>query len=860
MSVKKWLLDPIRRLRARWNADLTSVTLISLMTAILFSPLMFGYTFSMVGAHMYAQYPWTVSVPAVSDVWGRGYDKTDQAEWVYPTSVFVTEAVRKGEAPLWLPYNFAGVPAMTFDMIGFRYPLRWPLFFLLSPIRQHDFLLVIHLLMAGLGMYALLRCLGTGALGAMFGAFVWELNGYVAYFLVFEHLPAAAAWLPFTLLGATLAVRRLSFWWAIGAGIAAGCFILSGYLHFVYFGGLVLTCWYGGMAIGRARLYFSKRDWRKFLRCLSLPVCSLIVGMTISASLWLSFISALSTTHRDSATLESQLREGMSLMGLLEAQTLKPELSFVGLTALILAAIAVFRRRSAIVISSLALFIISVGICVGFPPLYRLFRATLPFFGTFHATEGLFPLFLSAAILSGFGLNEVILWRSASQGHWRRWIVYVLAAVPCLQLIVISGEAFTRLAPGLKMTLAVRLPEFHQYLRTFRPSFPQTGTLKLAVAGLLIIIALFAIVVLAKRLQSRKSVDEQPEDQAGARRLAPEFLMVLATAFTLVVFTWSINPIHPARPEWLYPVTPLISALQKLPKDRRILPVNQRMPKGEWRQPMLYGKTPAIFGLRSGSGYENLLPEHVARLWLTVQSKGIPVYNPLRFAVRTHVNHDRTPIGLLEKLSVGYLVTQPGVEPLDVSGANLARDGTLKLIYQGDDGWIYEYPRALPRAFLAPGIVSAPDSSSALKTLCSPEFDARQAVIAIGDAPADYRDLSSGAASSEFRRDVKIINEGINDVEIQVETDRPGVLVLNDSWDDDWKAYIDGAEQPVLRANYAFRGVKAPSGKYVVAFRYRPKLLLTGLILSATSLAILTGCLAVVCFRRLMNERGRRQV
>lgn len=50
------------------------------------------------------------------------------------------------------------------------------------------------------------------------------------------------------------------------------------------------------------------------------------------------------------------------------------------------------------------------------------------------------------------------------------------------------------------------------------------------------------------------------------------------------------------------------------------------------------------------------------------------------------------------------------------------------------------------------------------------------------------------------------------------------------SWDPGWRAWVDGAEVPVRKADYALMGIKLPSGARVVEFRYRPKWFYSGLL------------------------------
>ena len=74
---------------------------------------------------------------------------------------------------------------------------------------------------------------------------------------------------------------------------------------------------------------------------------------------------------------------------------------------------------------------------------------------------------------------------------------------------------------------------------------------------------------------------------------------------------------------------------------------------------------------------------------------------------------------------------------------------------------------------------------------------------------------------------------------VAIEADSPsqGILFLSDTYYPGWKAFIDGREVPVYRANYAFRAVVFPQGRHTVEFIYRPRSFFLGGAISLIALS-----------------------
>jgi Bacterial membrane protein YfhO len=81
-------------------------------------------------------------------------------------------------------------------------------------------------------------------------------------------------------------------------------------------------------------------------------------------------------------------------------------------------------------------------------------------------------------------------------------------------------------------------------------------------------------------------------------------------------------------------------------------------------------------------------------------------------------------------------------------------------------------------------------------------------------------------------------------IELTVQTDAPGLLVLSEVYDPGWRAYVDGRRVPVLVADHVLRAVPVPAGAHAVELRYEPAGLRVGLgitLATAGLVAILWG-------------------
>ena len=146
--------------------------------------------------------------------WSTLISKTTHIPWdltVFhaPLVSVVVEGLKQGRIPLWEPYTYAGYPLHADISAQLFYPPAW-LAFLFGAVREDaivywlEWLVTLHLMLAGAGAYLLLRRLSCRPGPALFGATAFQMGCFFSSQP--QHLGAVsgAAWMPFAWLGVVL--------------------------------------------------------------------------------------------------------------------------------------------------------------------------------------------------------------------------------------------------------------------------------------------------------------------------------------------------------------------------------------------------------------------------------------------------------------------------------------------------------------------------------------------------------------------------------------------------------------------------------------------------------------------------------
>ena len=196
--------------------------------------------------------------------------------------------------------------------------------------------------------------------------------------------------------------------------------------------------------------------------------------------------------------------------------------------------------------------------------------------------------------------------------------------------------------------------------------------------------------------------------------------------------------------------------------------------------------------------YPNLYVDYIDAIWPGARQN---VYRP------NQSDWLKVDDPLLDTAAIKYVIAPTPLAPSHPSMQSLT--SRFVEVYRDADAVIFRNDRAVPRVRFAGTARPAPSTPALLR-----------------DALADADVLIEGLDAPQMECPSSVPVTYLVDIpaEVIVHLSAPcrGFVVLADTFFPGWKAYVDGVEQPIRRANYAFRAVEVGPGAHTVAFLYRP--------------------------------------
>lgn len=204
-------------------------------------------------------------------------------------------------------------------------------------------------------------------------------------------------------------------------------------------------------------------------------------------------------------------------------------------------------------------------------------------------------------------------------------------------------------------------------------------------------------------------------------------------------------------------------------------------------------------------------------------------YNPLRIGIYDRLiapgesnwrmdlrdfpaSFDSYDCALARTLGLEFVVLGRPIEEVP----HLAHRAVADVLRAGPDVWVYRLRNSTPRLTFTRRVqiadVDAVNGGGQLAVSPTPDR-----VVIDDDTPP--RASYAGALPAG---DARIAAWQSTRIEIDVDSERGGVLALHETWYPGWIAEIDGQRVPLLRADVLFRGVEVPAGHHRVVFRFAP--------------------------------------
>lgn len=744
--------------------------------------------------------PWLFFASAIAA--GSLLGPSDGLAYYLPTRVLAARAWLGGEVPFWNPYNFSGMPLLATLQGGVFFPGNWP-FLVLPPIPAFNLAVTQAFSVAGLGTYAFCRAIGASRAGAIAAGLTFMFSGFMVGHVIHLTVLQAAGLIPVMLWGLERYARTLRPRYAILGSLTLAAAVLAGHPQ---------TLAYGMLAVGAFGLW----------RAVTLPgpqrvpfLLGLLAGGVLAVGV--AFIQLAPTlefiprTQRSALSYQQLL--DFSLPPRQLATLLFPYLfgatgswlypvsywgagnhaaegmAYLGLAGLTLALVAVFRIRQDVQVRFwlLTALVAAALACGDATPLFKLTTLVPPYNAMRVPGRHLLEMHLALAVLAGLGLT----WLQAQSPGLRRGLIGAG--------VLVGGAlaAGALLLAFFGRALAARLQPYFTLDLTAALSISQPAVWVPLLTGLGLVVPL---VLLVKR----------PRDLGPAAIVG---FIAIDLGFVGQHMDW--NTLRPAPP-----VVPAYD-MSAFPSEGRIVSPTPRF--GYFHPAVIRDLAlpgPAgIAGIRSASGYDAFILSRYSQAFGGITS-GVGKWTPHVFQPSSHV---------LDVLSVRQIRLDRLYQEKPAWAAAL-RQADAPLERRLEQAYVYANPDALPIAWRPNAAQVHPAAEVDRRMRGEAPFDPRtEVLLEEGQAPS----MSAGTADA---RPVSF-----NRIAVETQGEGPGMVVVSESYDPGWRAFMGERELAVRRADALVLGIEVPPGAIAFELRYEPPAWRTGLLVSALSVLGLLG-------------------
>ena len=350
----------------------------------------------------------------------------DLCYWFEPYASLLHTSLRAGRLPLWSPYVLCGYPVAAEGQIAAFYPLSLLFARLLPGPAAINWMIISHLIIAGVFTYLLARALRFSPFPSWLSAVVFSFSGVLFAHLIHPNMICAAVWLPATILFIERAWRQRLLPNAAWASLVWAASALAGHPQTTFFISLTVCFWvFWKLTVAQSASGDEYREWRRAAAMLAivfvlggalaavqlLPTAELSGAAPHGQSGDLRYITSFSLLPQHLLGLLAPNWQGTPAFASYRGEPNYWEyVLYLGLVPLALACLGAANRRGRAVVG-LCLVALLLALAEG-NPLYYLLRY-LPGFADFRAPARWVLIFtFGAALLVAYG------WERLARSRW----------------------------------------------------------------------------------------------------------------------------------------------------------------------------------------------------------------------------------------------------------------------------------------------------------------------------------------------------------------------------------------------------------------------------------------------------------
>lgn len=691
----------------------------------------------------------------------------DVVDQMYPWKYFTIQSLKAGEIPYWNPYNFAGTPHLANFQTAVFSPFNL-LFFVLPFVDAWSILVLFQVILAGLFTYFYLRELSVSKSGALISGITFMFCGFVVTWLAYGSLAMAIVWLPLVLYAVERIFHRYVWWSLPLVSLGIVCSYFSGHVQT----SLYLTVFSLFYIIFKGVV---TRNWKSFA----------LAGIFFMLGIAVALIQILPTF----ALYAQSVRSGLVYQdGQIPLQYLvtifAPDFygnpvtrndwmsyyqewaSFIGIIPFALTIVALFRSKNPLVYFFGVMGILALLFASDTPLRQLLAVSGIPVFATSIPSRMIVLFSFSFAVLAGFGLDA--LWENLKKKSVIKSML-PLSVVGLLLFTIWIVLLVFKVLPDDKTTLAIR--------NLLLPT--------------LLFIFMFMLVVgtfFSMRFLHKKIVHLVIPFVIGT--------LIVLTTFDSLRFATKWMPFD--EKAFVFPDVPIIKQIQERQNGGRV-----------------YGsfgtQVEPYYGIQTVEGYD---PLYIGRYGEFIRTANTGAYKEAERSVAQLYRRGQYTERILDLLGVSLIVQPRSYAFQDWAFPVWANKEKYPVIYEDEFFQLFRNTTAMPRVQLFSTYEVIQDDKALLKRFYTEDFDFRNILLL-------EKDPELAQSGEQKNGKAEIVSYKPNKVIIAVETDRSALLFLSDSYYPNWKAFVNGKEVEIFRADYAFRAVIVPEGKSTVEFIYR---------------------------------------